>query len=165
PIWFRLSNRIDRGYWLAKDESSLAKRLTSPQEHLAEMPQESRHLTVNFMPGRFGRALTVLPGHEFRIADHLIKDGQQVRLFDERQGTIEFWIRRQWDDRLTRLPPKWPQISNGLLQIAIPWKLPLDEWAHVAVVWRPFKHDPERTCVHYYVNGLDEANYRNVKWA
>ena len=32
-------------------------------------------------------------------------------------------------------------------------KLPLDEWAHVAVVWRMIDTLPDRTLVHIYVDG------------
>lgn len=163
PTWFQLDEPFN-SQSLAVGKDLLVKQFASANLLPSPFAQEPRNSDSNSVPGRFGQALTITPTQPFRIADHLAKDGQQVRLFDERQGTIEFWIRRQWDDRLTKLPPRWPQISNGLLQIAIPWKLPLDEWAHVAVVWRPFKHAPERTCIHYYVNGLDEANYRNVKW-
>jgi hypothetical protein len=53
-------------------------------------------------------------------------------------------------------------LSNGWLKAWCPRPLPLREWAHVAVEWRPLKRDPERIAVHIYVDGLDRRNYRST---
>ena len=53
-------------------------------------------LSEVFVAGRFGKALQIVPGREFRLADHVMKGSEIKRLFNERQGTIEFWIKRQW---------------------------------------------------------------------
>ena len=43
--------------------------------------------------------------------------------------------------------------------------LPLGEWAHVALVWAPYRGDPERTISYVYVNGRDANFYRSFNWA
>lgn len=134
-----------------------------PDKRLPPCAAVSPDLTQTFVDGRFGQALQIVPGRELHLPDYLIQSEKKRPLFDERQGTIEFWVKRQWDERLTTVP-RVTFVSNGLLQVWSPWKLPLNEWAHLAVVWRPYKYDPKLTAVHFYVNGLDEGNYRSVKW-
>lgn len=118
---------------------------------------------TRFVQGRFGQALQMIGGREFRIPDHVTVDGKKVELFDRRQGTIEFWVKRQWDERVQPVRPV-TFLSNGPLQAWSPWKLPLREWAHVAVEWRPLARDPQRQAVHIYVNGHDAQNYRSTWW-
>jgi hypothetical protein len=163
PIWFRIDSQPAEQCWVALDEPAVQNAPNARQTAAAVRPVAPPDLSEVFVDGRFGKALQVAPGRELHIADHLIKEGQTRRLFDEKQGTIEFWIKRQWDERLA-VAPRVTFVSNGLLQVWSPWKLPLNEWTHLAVVWRPYKHDPKLTAVHFYVNGLDEGNYRSVKW-
>jgi hypothetical protein len=164
PVWFRMVDVAPQDAWLATNPSDFDSFHASTLPTVAKRAEQTYDKSSDpFVPGRFGQALLIVPGREFRIADHLEANGKQIKLFDERQGTIEFWIKRLWDDRLVK-PLRLPLMSNGLMPMGVPWKLPLEEWAHVAIVWRPFKHDPQQTCIHHYVNGLDEANYRNVQW-
>ncbi len=117
------------------------------------------------MPGRFGKAALITPIRGLLLPDHAVRDaGGERKLFDMKQGTIEFWIKRLWDDRLSRPPRQVTFLTNGLLPVYSPWKLPLREWAHVAMVWRPYRRDPSVTAVHIYVDGRDEAFYRSTWW-
>ena len=109
--------------------------------------------------------MLIVPGRELHIPDEIIgPDGKARRLSDQRQGTIEFWIKRLTDDRLTPLP-RLDVMENGPVQAWCPWKLPLDDWAHVAVVWRPVADLPDITLVNIYVDGRDYASYRSLYWA
>jgi hypothetical protein len=97
------------------------------------------------------------------LPDHQQVDGAIQRFFDLRQGTLEFWIKTLWDPRL-RSATGIRYIGNGLIEANVPWKLPYREWAHVALVWRPLKEDPQQVVLHVYVNGLDHAYYRSLHW-
>ena len=111
--------------------------------------------------GKFGGAVEVAEKQQLHIPDHIVVDGNKQRLFDEQQGTIEFWIRRRFDDRLSTTRPP-PLLTNGLFTVAHQSALPLREWAHIAVVWHPYR---DRGTIQYvYVNGRDSANYRSINW-
>jgi hypothetical protein len=111
--------------------------------------------------GKFGQAASIRADNKLRIPDHVVKDGKKERLFDEQQGTIEFWIYRKYDDRLNPLKPL-PQLTNGLLNVSHQPTLPLKKWAHIAVVWHSYL---DRGTIQYvYVNGCDAANYRSINW-
>jgi hypothetical protein len=56
-------------------------------------------------------------------------------------------------------------LTNGLFHVQNRPTLPLDEWAHVALVWLPYQNDPEQTITYLYINGHDLANYRSFNWA
>lgn len=163
PVWFRIANLPAGSSWVALDEPALQHSPTASQTAAAIRPTRTPDLNEPFVAGKFGKALQIVTGRELHLPDHLIQAGEKRRLFDEKEGTIEFWVKRQWDERLA-IVPRVTFVSNGPIQMGSPWKLPLNEWAHLAVVWRPYKHDPKLTAVHFYVNGLDEGNYRSVKW-
>ena len=89
--------------------------------------------------------------------------GVETPLFNEQQGTIEFWVRKQWDDRLS--PTKLPSLlTNGVLTFPTPSKLKLYEWTHVALVWAPYRDDANRTITYTYIDGRDVAFYRSANW-
>jgi hypothetical protein len=85
------------------------------------------------------------------------------RLFDTKQGTLEFWVKALWDPRLHPVP-RMSLLGNGVIDAQVPWKLPHREWAHIAIVWRPLKKEPQQNILHIYINGVDRANYRNIYW-
>jgi hypothetical protein len=116
-----------------------------------------------YVPGRHSKGVLIVPGRSLHLPDHRAVDGKTVRLFDLKQGTVEFWVKRLWDERLTTVP-KVTFLTNGLIEAWSPWKLPAFEWAHVAVVWRPLKEAPDEVVLHIYVNGLDQAYYRSTHW-
>lgn len=161
-LWFRFLNRLPNRCWIAK-KSGDETRPTSEQTRAALPNRKAINPGANFVTGRFGKGLQIVPGRTLKIPDHVEIDGKTVRLFDPRQGTIEFWVKRLWDDRLMQTRPV-TYLTNGLLQAWCPRKLPLREWAHVAVEWRPLKRDPNRMAVHIYVNGRDNRNYRSTWW-
>jgi hypothetical protein len=118
-------------------------------------------LPRQFVPGKFGQSAAISADNKLHIPDHVAKDGNKERLFDEPQGTIEFWIRRKYDDRLNPVKPL-PLLTNGLFSVVHRPTLPLNEWAHIAVVWAPYQ---DRGTIQYvYVNGRDAANYRSINW-
>ncbi len=136
----------------------------SREQTIASLPSvHSFDANKTFVTGRFGQAIQIVPSRELELPDHLTVDGKTVRLFDVRQGTIEFWLKKQWDDRVVAIRPV-TFLSNGLIQAWSPWKLPVGQWAHVAVEWRPLKRDPSRQAVHIYVDGHDQQNYRSTWW-
>ena len=164
PAWFRLIERPVEHCWVAANGEQTV-RLTPGRELTdAALPAEvSYDPDATFVAGRFGQALQLVPGRRLAIPDHVEINGQTVPLYDLRQGTIEFWVKRLSDDRIAPARPI-TFVTNGQVQAWSPWKLPLGEWAHVAVEWRPLVRDPERQAVHVYVNGLDLANYRSTWW-
>ena len=161
--WFRIVDLPEELCWVAF-QSTAEALIPSRKQTLSAFPDLPKvDQTSGFINGRFGKAVQVSAQRTFVLPDHVEIDGQTKRLFDEKQGTIEFWIKKQWDDRLVSVKPV-TFFSNGLLQAWSPWKLPLNEWAHVAVEWRPLKRDPSRQAVHIYVNGHDQQNYRSTWW-
>jgi hypothetical protein len=161
PVWFRATGSPA---WVALTPDARGGLRETRFERGAEATKVPPHDdAARFVRGRFGQALRIVAGQEFRFVDQVDEGGEKRRLSDDREGTLEFWIRREWDDRLIKLP-RFPLATNGVLQFPAPARLPLAEWTHVAYVWRPYRHAPDKTCFHLYVNGHDTANYRNVKW-
>lgn len=165
--WMRLAGLAAEHCWLATTETALAQDVGRSLTGAAlppALPAPPRDL---YVAGRFGKGLVIVPGRTLHLPDHERSDGPARRLFDLRQGTLEFWVKRLWDERLAPVP-RVTFLTNGLVEAWSPWKLPLAEWAHVAVVWRPLPRsadgDPEQTVVHVYVNGLDQAYYRSTQW-
>lgn len=144
--------------------NSLDRTPPSPAITAAALQTESLPALSEVWPeGRFGKSLQIIPGRKLTLPDHVTVDGKEVRLFNMKQGTIEFFVKRQWDDRLVATKPV-TFLTNGWLKAWCPRPLPLREWAHVAVEWRPLKRDPDRIAVHIYVDGLDRRNYRSTWW-
>ena len=85
---------------------------------------------------------------------------------DRKQGAIEFWIRRFWDERVAPIEPFSLLTGSGanIFFRNAPVTLPLGEWVHVAPVWRPAKQHPNQILSHWYVNGIDHSFYRNLWW-
>lgn len=153
-VWFRLKELPLEQTWVAS------------QPDIAGTPTKLMPIAtppVAEDEGRFGKGVLIKPGRSLRLPDHVVRDGAPDKLFDLQQGTLEFWVKRLWDDRL--LPSaKVSYLSNGPIDATIPWKVPYNEWAHVALVWRPLKKDPKQVILHVYVNGLDQGNYRSTYW-
>jgi hypothetical protein len=55
-------------------------------------------------------------------------------------------------------------MTNGVLTFPTPDRLKLNEWTHVALVWAPYRRDPEKTITYTYVDGRDTAFYRSANW-
>jgi hypothetical protein len=162
-VWFRLVDRPANAMWVAKTEQALG---ASPNERITQAaisPTKAVDMSRDFVPGRFGQALRLTAGSKLTIPDHVEVDGKTVRLFNLKQGTIEFRVRRWWDERIAPTA-RVTFLTNGLLQAWNPWKLPVGKWSHLAVVWRPAKRDPTKTIVHIYVDGHDYNNYRSTWW-
>jgi hypothetical protein len=164
PLWFRLVDVPDDACWLSARGPVDTTPPQFPTPHGRKQPAVAELPAPTFVPGRFGQGLLIVPGRELQIPDERTDAaGQARRLSDERQGTIEFWIHRQWDNR-TRNIYNVELLTNGPLQVLAPARLPLDEWSHVAAVWRPSPSDPSRRLVHIYVDGRDYAWYRSIDW-
>ena len=162
-VWVRLTGPAAERCWLATEAAVLGREVGRELTAAALPPPVSFRPEERYVAGRFGKGVLIVPGRSLHLPDHQVIDGKTVRLFDTRQGTVEFWVKRLWDERLAPVP-KVTFLTNGLIDAWSPWKLPLHEWAHVAVVWRPLPKDPKQTVVHVYVNGLDQANYRSTYW-
>jgi hypothetical protein len=163
-LWLRIADVPVEQCWVAASETALRQLPGSAVTAAALPPAIAFRADEEYPAGRFGQGVLVVPGRPLRLPDHIEKDGQTVRLFDLEQGTVEFWVKRLWDERLAPAPARVTFLTNGLVEAWSPWKLPVGEWAHVAVVWRPLQRDPNQTMVHIYVNGLDQANYRSTWW-
>ena len=162
-LWFRIVDCPADQCWVTFAEQT-ARTTPSPAQSMAALPPTQPPASIeSFIDGRFRQAIQIVPGREMYLPDHVTVDGKTVKLFDLRQGTIEFWIKRQWDDRIRAVRPV-TFLTNGLVKAWSPWKLPLGEWAHVAVEWRPLMRDLTRQAVHIYVNGHDQQNYRSTWW-
>lgn len=161
PAWFRLAGLPVEHCWVATTEK-LLEQTPKRDLTLAALPPPMNFdpMTV-YTEGRFGKGLLLVPGREFRIPDGEKTAGAPIT--NAKLGTIEFWIKRLWDDRLVAAP-RGPLVTNGEIEIPIPKNLPLGEWAHVAISWFPHRRGPSQTVVHVYVNGLDTAFYRNFLW-
>lgn len=162
-IWFRLDELPPADCWVtfqpAWPEAVPAAKVA--QAAVSEAPRIDGDKL--FVAGRFGEGVLITDQRTLHLPDHVVIDGKPRRLFDLRQGTIEFWVKRLWDERLRPVRPV-TFLDNGLLRGWSPWKLPLRQWAHVAIVWRPLRRDPRRTVVHVYVDGRDRASYRSTHW-
>lgn len=159
-VWFRLGNVVPGQAWVAT-RADLLKSLP-PAPATDDRPDDPAD--GHFVTGRFGKGVLITPGTTLTLPDHEKVDGAAKQFFDTRQGTLEFWVKTLWDPRL-RPVPNVRFIGNGVIDAAVPWKLPHREWAHVALVWRPLKEDPKQVVLHVYVGGLDHAFYRSTHWA
>ena len=160
PGWFRIVDRSSSECWVTPavgDTSRLGPTVRLEDSDARRVGHEP------FLPGRFGSAVQIVPKQALRVPDHVIIGGVETPLFNEQQGTIEFWVRKQWDERLS--PIKLPNLlTNGVLTVPLPSKLKLDDWTHVALVWAPYRGDPERTITYIYIDGRDSAFYRSANW-
>lgn len=161
--WFRIKNWPEEDCWVGRRTPQVQSR-PDRRATLAALPEKEKvDLAERFVTGRFGKALQIVDKREFRFTDRFPLDGKEVPLADIKQGTIEFWVKRLWDDRMVTTRPVH-FLTNGVFDAKIPWKIPMGEWAHVAMVWRPFKKDPSQTVLQFYVNGIDLAYYRSIWW-
>lgn len=162
-LWFRIVEMPAAQCW-GTFQDTLPERIPGkPATQRVVRKFAAPATSERYARGRFGEGLHLLPGRELRFADHL-KIGERIkRLVDRRQGTIEFFIKQLHDTRLVKTKPV-TFLTNGEVQAFSPRELPLQEWAHVAVEWRPLKRDPNRIAVHVYINGLDRRNYRSTWW-
>jgi hypothetical protein len=158
-VWFRLRGAIAEEAWVATTADLLMSLPPVPAKD--DRSSDAPH--AGFAKGRFGQAVVIMPGTTLTLPDHQKVDGAVRQFFDLRQGTLEFWIKTMWDPRL-RPASNISFIGNGLIEARVPWKLLYQEWAHVALVWRPLKEDPEQVILHVYVDGLDHAYYRSLHW-
>ncbi|MBP88608.1 MAG: hypothetical protein CMJ64_18155 [Planctomycetaceae bacterium] len=161
--WFQVGDRPAESCWVAFGKAAPVSAPSREQTVAAVTPSQTLDVNKTFPAGRFGEAIQIVPQSKLRFPDHVAMPDRTVRLFDLKQGTIEFWVKKQWDERLVAAKPI-TFLSNGLVSAWCPWKLPGGEWAHVAVEWRPLKRDPDRQAVHIYVNGHDQRNYRSTWW-
>ncbi|QDU26059.1 hypothetical protein ETAA8_11310 [Anatilimnocola aggregata] len=165
--WFQIVNREPVDCWVqpgGEADSLLNRSVNVTPKTLAATltPAIAIDPQQTFVAGRFGRGVQIAPGNPLHIPDHLVKGDQKEPLCSEQQGTIEFWVKRQWDDRLS--PIKQPAIlANGLRTVPGHADLPLNEWAHIALVWAPY--EDQGTISYVYVNGRDPAVYRSLNWA
>jgi hypothetical protein len=159
PGWFRIADREEITCWVSPHEQSIpGSRHDDDRRYVPKLDPEQP-----FVPGRFGSAVQLVPKRSLHIADHLREADVDRPLFDEQQGTIEFWVRQQWDERLT--PAKLPNLlTNGVMTFPKPSKLKLNEWTHVALVWAPYRGDSEKTITYTYIDGRDSAFYRSANW-
>jgi hypothetical protein len=158
-VWFRLGNVPAAHAWLASRPEQVKSVPPAPLRR--EEPKEAAD--SNYVDGRFGKAVLIRPGTILTLPDHEKVNGAVTKFFDARQGTLEFRVKALWDRRL-RPTTNTRFIGNGVIDVAVPWKLPNREWAHVALVWRPHKTQPNETILHAYVDGFDHAYYRNIHW-
>ena len=162
PGWFRIVDRPSSACWVTPAVADASRIGPAVGLDNSEARRVGHDPAQQFLPGRFGSAAQIVPKRALHIPDQSVIDGVETPLFDERQGTIEFWVRKQWDERLT--PIKLPSLlTNGVLTVA-PSKLKLDEWTHVALVWTPYRGDPKRTITYTYIDGRDSAFYRSANW-
>lgn len=160
PGWFQISDRPAEACWVTTDSS---RAETIPPKSHVERKIVSDDREQPFVPGRFGKAAQIRSKQTLHIPDHRTVAGVETPLFNEREGTIEFWVRKQWDDRIT--PIKLPSLlTNGVLSVPLPTKLKLNDWTHVALVWAPYRGDSDSTITYTYIDGRDAAFYRSANW-
>ncbi len=164
PVWFRLNGADDLPRWVTTAANPGDAPPPPTPELMATRPHEAVDPQQTFVPGRFGQGLLLVPGRALRLPNEIADaNGSIRRLSDPRQGTFECRIRRFWDDRVA--PVTQPVVVQaGPLSIYSLKEMPLKEWAHVALVWRPLPDDPTRSLVHVYVDGHDYTFYRSLYW-
>lgn len=164
PHWFQLADLPREHCWVGLGAGAMSTPTRAAT--LAALPVHDRVQPLPagpFVPGRFGSGLLVRSGRTLRIPDHVVKDNEPQRLFDVRQGTVEFHVKQLWDERLAgRQVAQF--FSNGFVNAWNQRQLPVRQWTHVAFEWRPLKRDPARMAVHVYVDGFDQRNYRSTWW-
>lgn len=161
-VWLRLVGLAPHDSW-GSFNGTMETTPNADATNAALPPLPTVDPTQFYASGRFGQAAHIVPGRQLELPDHVDIDGVKMRLFNLQQGTIEFFVKKLWDDRLVQ-PDDVEYLTNGLLSAWCPRPLPIGEWAHVAVEWRPLKRDPKRQVVHIYVDGLDRAYYRSTWW-
>lgn len=164
PAWFRLNGPEGIWRWV----TTAANPGEAPPAPAPDLLSTRRREIIDpqqvFVPGRFGQALLLVPGREWHLPNEIVDaQGKRSLLSDPRQGTLECWLRRFWDDRLMPVA-RPPLVQAGPVSIVPEKQMPLDEWVHVAIVWRPLPGDPKRAMVHVYVDGCDYAFYRSLYW-
>jgi len=162
-VWFRLDGLPAAECWVSLEGVTKNNPVTAARIDAAVSGTEPVDLARRFVSGRFGQAVPVTEKRDLVLPDHVVSGGTLRRLFTSKRGSIEFWIRKLWDDRLAG-SPRVTFVDNGLVSAWNAWRLPVNEWAHVAVEWRPLKQDPTRQAVHVYVNGHDRKSYRSIWW-
>ncbi|MCE9608563.1 MAG: hypothetical protein K8U03_27065 [Planctomycetia bacterium] len=165
--WFRIADLPDAECWVTPQRPTDRKIELPPMPAKLLEARRKPALEVDeaFTTGRFGKGLYVAGKNEFEIPDEITTaDGSQRRLSDQRQGSIDFWVRRLVDERLQQVPVT-TILYAGSIYVTMPKHVPLDEWAHVAIDWFPLADDPEQVIVAVYVNGVDHGNYRSIYWA
>ena len=172
--WFRIVEPANADCWVSAvkpfDRSGAAWPMPPTPTKLIEarrkpaLEVEGVTAAGPSVAGRFGKAIYVSAGTEFRIPDeHTSADGKRTRLSDQKQGCLEFWIRRFGDERAEYLPGQMV-MQAGSIFASLPKHVPLAEWTHVAVDWYPQLGRPEQSLVSVYVNGVDHGNYRSIYW-
>ncbi len=163
PGWFRVVERPESSCWVTPAVADTSRAGPDFRIGYSDARRVGHDLTQSFIPGRFGSAVQIVPKQALHIPDQVVIDSIESPLFDERQGTIEFWVRKQWEERLT--PIKLPNLlPNGVITVPLSNKLKLEKWTHVALVWAPYRGDPERTITYTYIDGRDSAFYRSANW-
>jgi len=182
PTWFRIADRPPEACWVTVQAPAVEPTALRPSP-APDLPAPSAP-GKPFVEGRFGRGLLIAGGSTLQFPHTIEVEGRSIRLFDASKGVIDFWVKRLWDDRLMRARPT-RFFTNGFIEVS--WRntlraflsapanthstrrngsarLPLREWTHVAVEWRPYKRRPDYTALHLYVNGVDYATYRSIWW-
>lgn len=163
PAWFRIANWPEEQCWMTTGDELPQATPGREQTRAARSPVAQIDPDQQYVPGRFGKAVQIHSKRQLHIPDHVTHNGREIRLFDMQQGTLEFWVKILWDQRIQPVRSV-TFLTNGFARVTNPGKLPTAEWAHVAVVWRPAKRDPSVTLVHVYVDGLDTTYYRSLWW-
>jgi hypothetical protein len=165
PQWFRLADRPADECWVTPQPPGDRPAPPLPTTIIEQRRRPTIDPTHTFVPGRFGRALQMAGNRELQIPDEIAAvDGKKRRLSDQRQGSIEFWIRRRWDERLVQIN-NVKVLDAGSLWVTLPANLPLDAWCHVALDWFPLPNNPDESLVCLYIDGVDYGNYRSMYWA
>lgn len=160
--WFRVVS--SEPVWVSRETASLKHLPSRAQTDAIAVPTLVASASEPFTKGRFGQAVQVVTGKPLHIPDHLVAGGEKQPLFDRAQGTLEFWVKKGWDERLAGRK-SFALLSNGIYNVhGNSTQLPLDEWCHVAICWAPYRGDAERTLYYTYVDGVDRSNYRSVDW-
>lgn len=165
PSWFRLADLPREQCWvgLSRNGSLLPPSSKATQAALPSDDRVTRLPVEPFVEGRFGRGLLMRSDRTLHIPDHVAMKDTAHRLFNLRQGTVEFFVRQLWDERIDGIN-KTMFVTNGLIPTWNQQHLPVQKWTHVAFEWRPLKRDPSRIAMHVYVDGLDRRNYRSTWW-
>jgi len=165
PGWFRFADLSREDCWVSVNNND-AIHPPSSAATLAALPNDERLTPLPdepFVSGRFGRGLLIRSGRTLHIPDHVMNGDETQRLFNSRQGTVEFFVKQLWDERLSGKQTAH-FVSNGFVNTWNQRQLPVRKWTHVAFEWRPLKRDASRMALHVYVDGLDRRNYRSTWW-
>ncbi len=165
PVWFRFADLAREDCWVSVNNRD-AIQPPSSATTIAALPNDERLVRLPdkpFVSGRFGRGLLIRSGRTLHIPDHVMKGDELRQLFNSRQGTVEFFVKQLWDERLSGKQTAH-FVSNGFVDAWNQRQLPVRKWTHVAFEWRPLKRDASRIALHVYVDGLDRRNYRSTWW-